>query len=331
MKYSLENLALEPEHHTANSLDFRIYQEAKNELSERERGAFEKFVPEFLAERPDPEKLLADFKALNEYRMRRQAMRQKQETAQQKLRQDPDRKISYLRAKITEAVLWHLLGKRRLFGDDFTLDPTSEYDDWINGADLVLKTESRTEPLAITVDVVNAQDREIIRGKIRIILDGIDKETLGKLDYAYDRKTGAVKEHRNIPKIILGIADEKLFVEMLELALRGKLSQLATHPALYMLIEELRAQAEHLQKYAQRHAPKNSEATKKYQELQAIAEQIYDRFTKKVTQSLQQKFPGIGEHDLEKALQNELHALQRAAQTDPVYKNLNAILETLAA
>lgn len=337
MERSQETPLQEQENRIRDSFYDRIYHDVKAQLTETEQQAFERFVNQLLQDQPHPLQLISETHHMGAYRMKEHRMRQVQEKAYAS--SSEAQKINCCRAKILEGILYHLLGKRRLWGDEYTIHPTSEYDDWINGADLVINSTTHPKPLAM-IDITLGFDKYILDQKIERILDGIKHGELGTLDYSLNPVTNTLAEHHDVPRIVLGIADEKLFDDLIQLSLENKLTKLMTHPALFVFTHELQIQTQWLQKYAKKYGAadhrgsdrlvRRKQILEKYATFQQTAETLFARFVGQLALELKQKFPDAGNEALEKARDIEMRKLERTAGHDRLYQNMTATFESLS-
>jgi len=171
------------------------------------------------------------------------------------------------RGKILEALVLDRIEKDNWFGESTYTVLAAEYDDRINGVDLVIEfvVDGKVERLAI--DVTTAQDEEVIEKKWRSIVDPLmRKGHLTKLKYfeseadrdIVEKESNITKGEVSMPKIILGIDTENfddLAKEIASKLERGERVDLSEHFLKYDFLDLAHQQLTFLLEIAGRKAP----------------------------------------------------------------------------
>lgn len=127
---------------------------------------------------------------------------------------------THLKAKIFEGIL--IAHGKEIFGPHADVVPTSEFDDWVNGTDLVLEgTDEKGRVARIGVDAALSADTRNIEKKNGAILGDIErlnvpakKEPFHLKYFSSAAEGGRPRELRALPRVVLGI-DAANFGEVL--------------------------------------------------------------------------------------------------------------------
>ena len=218
------------------SFEELVFDEVKNELSPEEIRAFDLLVKKRLSQKPAMKDF--DYKDIEEDEKR--LAQKKKEAGQNNSRVE---KINYIRVKIFEALLSELM-ELHWFPEVFITE-TSDFDDWINGVDAVFEGQSR----AAIVDFTSAKDKSVLRKKINIIFEKIDRGGLGRVKYFQSQTESGKRMHLdNLPALIFGI-DTKTLLELARLRLENKKKELENHWARHAIAEEFIAQIKVFKSY----------------------------------------------------------------------------------
>jgi hypothetical protein len=216
-----------------------VFEEVKKHLSSREITAFESLVRPYLDSKPSPKESIhvkPEEKINDLDRLKR---------AKDRSRGEPlEKKINYIRAKIFEALLNTLI-ELYWIPDEAFITETSEFDDWLNGADAILETRS----LLVIIDFTSQQDREGLRRKVEKIFQRIDQGTLGSLKYFKSQFTQKMLPPRQmIPSVIIGLSQANI-ESLLSLYLSKKTTEIKNHWIRHAIAEEILRQANFFKKY----------------------------------------------------------------------------------
>jgi hypothetical protein len=169
----------------------------------------------------------------------------------------PEQKELNKLAVIFEAIVIDQSEMSEWFGPDGFSVPTSEFDDFKNGADGVIEFEENY--LALGIDVTFSVEME---DKFRRIKKEIEAGKLTEIKYFVSEHTPPTKLP-GIPRVVIG-ADAKTVKELSDLWLEGDKKKLATHPIQFQILEEIVYQLKSFADYAEEVGQK--EAAKKYRE-----------------------------------------------------------------
>lgn len=214
--------------------EFSVFKEVKKYLSVKESGAFERLVLPYLEAKPNPRESL--YVLLEEKKNDLSSLKKEQDKA----RGEPlEKKINYIRAKIFEALLSALIELYWLPHEAFITE-TSEFDDWLNGADAVLETKS----LLAAIDFTSQKDKEAIHKKMEKVFQGIDNSSLGRLKYFKPQTTKKMLPPLHmIPSVVVGLSQTNMEI-LLDLYLGKRTQELKNHWAKSAIAEEVLGQIE---------------------------------------------------------------------------------------
>jgi len=132
---------------------------------------------------------------------------------------------THLRAKIFEGVL--IKHGNEIFGESARTIITSEYDDWENGADMILEGKQEGgKPIRVAIDAALSMDTRNINKKNDLIFNELErldipsKKEFFSLKY-FSPTGGKPEEIHSIPRVVLGIHSEN-FNEVLDDVRGGK-------------------------------------------------------------------------------------------------------------
>lgn len=217
-------------------------------------------------------------------------------------------KLFYTRAKIFEALLSEIMQHDWFPG--FFLTETSEFDDWINGVDAVLESQSQGNRAAI-IDFTSHKDKQKLREKINRILQKIERGELGQVKYFKSQIDGQTHHLKMLPMVIIGL-DSRTLTEIIDIYAAQSKRELANHWVKNAIVEELLKQVAAFQKYI------NNSNRRGYNPASAQKmHQAYEDF-KKMVLELKQKI-SQGE-EMDTRIRNSL------STKDPVYKELTESL-----
>jgi len=144
-------------------------------------------------------------------------------------------KTSYIQTRIFEALLGTIMELHWL--PEAFLSETSDYDDWINGADAVLEAG----PFKIMIDFTCQKDKKRLHKKIEGINARIERGELGKLKYFKSQVDKRKHALIMLPIVIIALSATTMR-ELLDLYLTGKKKELENHWARSAIAEEIIAQ-----------------------------------------------------------------------------------------
>lgn len=149
---------------------------------------------------------------------------------------------THLQAEIFEGIL--IKHQKEIFGKDADIVTTSEYDDWINGVDMVLEGKDYyNNAVRIAIDAALSIDTRNVETKDTALLTKL--ETLDKFSakesflvkyFTRDPKKIPVKLHA-VPSVVLGIASQN-FAEIVNDVRGEKKNQIELRRILYTIIKQ---------------------------------------------------------------------------------------------
>lgn len=247
-----------------------IYKEVGQNISEEERNAFKKLVLPYLWSKPKIEEFIEY--SSKEIQADKSKVERRQKTAKET--QTKEEKINYLRSKIAEGVLSHIIEQGEWLGDATRLTEASDYDDWQNGVDAVLEFEK--ERVAV-IDFTIATSPTGIRKKWSNICDKIDALTLSEVKYFKSQIDGKKRRLTLLPGVFISL-DYSNIKELTHLYLNKDHMELKNHWVKFAILEEIRTQSKEALTYINlRQSTLGPEATvfmtEKYKELKQISEE----------------------------------------------------------
>lgn len=154
-------------------------------------------------------------------------------------------------AEIFEAIMLEQSELSNWFGENASTIKTSEFDDIVNGVDMVIEVDepgSSPGHVALAVDVSFGTigiERKIARAKTEI-----DQNNSGNVKYFFSEKTGFKGQLTRVPRIVLGVEKARV-AELIGLDMNKRLKDLAQHPIQRVIAAETCTQLEIFSKYAQ--------------------------------------------------------------------------------
>jgi hypothetical protein len=212
----------------AQTVEVRVYEEVKDKLSLNEKKAFEKLVLPYLNEKPAFDEF--QYPDIEEDRA---LLKERQELAIKK--DTREIKTNYIRAKIFEALLGHLLELYWL--PDTFLTETSDFDDWINGTDAVLEAGN----FKAAIDFTSQKDKDRVHDKLIKVFKKIDTGRLGEAKYFKSQADKTKSYPVLMPAIIIGLS-ERTVSGLLDIYISGNKKELEGHPVRHAIAEEIIAQ-----------------------------------------------------------------------------------------
>ena len=153
-------------------------------------------------------------------------------------------------ATVLEAIVMEQSELSEWFGPHASTLRTTEFDDFVNGVDLVVEfnePERSSSHLALGVDVTFGAST--IQKKFRRIKDEIDAGQLASVKYFRSQNSRFQGRLSQIPRIVIGIEKENL-QNLAALWVQGKKKELGIHPVQRLILVEARRQLETFAKYA---------------------------------------------------------------------------------
>ncbi len=154
-------------------------------------------------------------------------------------------------ADVLEAIM--LLGElNNWFGQNAETIKTSDFDDYINGVDMVVEFNERLKSfyrLGLAVDVTYSPGK--VREKFERIKKEIEAGSLATIKYFPSEKEDFRGEKRNVPRVVVGIEWDTI-AELAGLWERKEYKKLADHPAQRSILEEARLQLKKFSEYAKK-------------------------------------------------------------------------------
>ena len=155
-------------------------------------------------------------------------------------------------AKIFEAIFHQQTELSDWLGERAVTFKSSRYDDIKNGVDEIVKfgidEDEDVSFSALSVDVTTGS--RSLDSKFSRIKKEIDNGKLADIKYFYDSIKEEKKKLRNIPRFVIGVEQRKI-KELMKLWLDGDKGKLEGHNIQFILLEEMRLQAQIYKDYAQ--------------------------------------------------------------------------------
>jgi len=141
----------------------------------------------------------------------------------------------------------------RWLGERVCVQRTSEYDDFMNGIDLIAEIRHPNQKSAnycgFALDITLAEDITTIARKIERIYQKIDDEKLPKIKYFKSDFLNIRGEKSNIPLFVIG-CDLKHFEQLTKLWYNEKQDALSEHPEQIILLYQIIQQSQIFRDYA---------------------------------------------------------------------------------
>ena len=155
-------------------------------------------------------------------------------------------------ADVLEAIIQDQANTNSWLGDGVTVKKTSAYDDIKNGVDAIAEYPDSVDGsrvLALGIDVTFGTNS--IERKFDRIKKQIDEDRLARVKY-FESNDGNFKGTRNnIPRTIIGLSIKNIS-DLARNWSSGEHDWLATHPAQFMLLQQIDEQLKHMITYAQK-------------------------------------------------------------------------------
>ncbi len=129
-------------------------------------------------------------------------------------------------ANIFEVVVILGISKARWFGEGVSAQKTSDYDDFENDVDILLRFKEKIGEsyLGLAADVTFSSKLNVLRKKFVTLEKKIRSGTLTQIKYAYPGQEGPLNK---VPEIIVGVS-AGMVKEMADLLTQGKMAARAT-------------------------------------------------------------------------------------------------------
>ena len=129
---------------------------------------------------------------------------------------------------------------------------SSEYDDYVNGVDMISEWKSAEGPqvLALAVDVTFGANA--VAKKIARIKSEIKAGKLGNIKYFRTEDGEPQPEKHNVPRIVIGVS-QNVVDELAGLWLHKDNKTLANHPVQKLFLQQMSLQLSSMKRYAQAH------------------------------------------------------------------------------
>ncbi len=179
-------------------------------------------------------------------------------------------------SEVLEVILYLQCSEGKWFGEDTGVTLANEYDDYVNGVDVLVEftsSERRPPVLALGVDVT--MSKEAVREKIRRIKESIESDTLTDVKYFESSKNGVKLRLSGLPRVVIGL-DSETILGLSQLFVQNKKRELASHLTSHVVVlTEVYEQLVWGLGYAQKI---NSEkAIKSYKEILDVVNPVYVR------------------------------------------------------
>lgn len=172
-------------------------------------------------------------------------------------------------ADVLEAILYLHSEQSNWLGPNVETMRPSEYDDYVNGVDLISEftTEDTTSHLALGVDITFAS--ESLGNKFTHIKNEIDNDNLAEVKYFESH--GFKGRLRQLPRIVIGV-EKNTVLELAGLWMNRKNNELAKHPVKLILLTEILEQLRAYRDYAERNG--KEKALKSYKQALAVVQDL---------------------------------------------------------
>ncbi|KND47517.1 MAG: hypothetical protein AB199_03745 [Parcubacteria bacterium C7867-004] len=175
-------------------------------------------------------------------------------------------------ADILEGIVFDQIELSNWFGSHAHTLKTSEFDDIVNGVDLIVEfdePESRKAHLALGVDATYGADT--ISKKFGRIKRDIDQDRLATIKY-FESGDGRIKGRlTQVPRIVLGV-ERGTVLSLARAWTEGRKGELAVHPVQELLLKQARSQLTVFAHYARMRG--RHESRRSYDEALAIVNGI---------------------------------------------------------
>lgn len=159
-------------------------------------------------------------------------------------------------AKIFEAILCQQTELSEWLGSDVTTMLCSDYDDYVNGVDIVAEfSEGDFSPsyLGLAVDATYSSD---LSKKFKKIKNEIASGKMAEIKYFKSSEMDFMGKMSQIPRVVVG-AKYQTIIELVEMQKAGKKKELGNHWIQFQILEQILEQLEEFQKYADKIGQEN--------------------------------------------------------------------------
>ncbi len=164
-------------------------------------------------------------------------------------------------ARVFEAIVYEQAELSNWFGENARTIKTSEFDDIVNGVDLVVEVN---EPGRLPGQVALAADVSFgpssIEKKIQRIVNEINEDSSGTLKYFFSELTGFKGQLLRVPRVVIGIERKAVF-DLVGLDMNKKFKELASHPVQRVIADEVCKELEIFGKFARSKGKQNAADT----------------------------------------------------------------------
>lgn len=193
------------------------------------------------AEFYDPEKIRRD----------QQPVERSERKIWQQREANPTRKCYARLATIFEAIFHEQAELNQWLGPNVHTIRPSSYDDIENGIDSIAEFQEepgRASHLALAVDVTYSEDMDV---KFERIRKELEEGTLGTVEYFKSDFIHFVGRKRQVPRVIVGMDPDQI-INLSETWMAKKNSELETHPAQILVLQEIKLQLEAYEQFCKK-------------------------------------------------------------------------------
>jgi hypothetical protein len=157
-------------------------------------------------------------------------------------------------ADVMEGLIYRQIGRSGWFGPEAAAIKTSDYDDYVNGVDLMVEFEGESRSrrhLGLAIDVTFSADANTgtLDKKFDRIKKEIDGGSLAQVRYFKSRNTRMIFE--NLPRVVVGMERIKV-TELATIWMNDERhGEFATHPVQRMILEQVYTQLVGFSRYAE--------------------------------------------------------------------------------
>ncbi len=156
---------------------------------------------------------------------------------------------------VLEAIFFDQISNGSWFGENTQAIKTSSFDDYYNGADIILELEDTARTLAhlsLSIDVTFGTTKT--KEKMAGIKERIDKGTLGRINYFKSSRSGDRGEKSNLPQVVIGV-EKDMIIELADLWMNstgdaGAANPISGHPVKRLILSEILLQLHTFRTYA---------------------------------------------------------------------------------
>lgn len=183
-------------------------------------------------------------------------------------------------AKVLEAILYEQIELSNWLGENAETFKTSEYDDFVNGVDMIVEfnDDESTSHLALGVDITFGS--KAVAKKFERIKKEIEADNLARIKYFESHGfKGALQQ---LPRVVIGVEKETVN-QLAGLWIQHKKTELAKHEVQAIIVAEIISQLDAFKAYAEK--IQATSAIRSYNRAIAVLKKYTDPLNKPDTNS----------------------------------------------